>query len=117
MKIAVKNGQILHEGKIYYTGETLEVTDETAKLLIARGLAETEEEAVEQEKSMEDMTVKELSAYAEERGIQPLTGSKKKADLIAAIRAAESGKFGEAAAEGNSSTDSNDGPMTEMPEE
>ncbi|BAK99713.1 hypothetical protein OBV_25150 [Oscillibacter valericigenes Sjm18-20] len=116
MEITVKSGQILHESKIYYTGETLEVTDDAGKLLIARGLAETEKEAAEQERSMEDMTVKELASYAAEHGIQLLTGSKKKADLIAAIRAAESGQIGEAA-EGNSGADSNDGPVTEMPEE
>lgn len=117
MRITVKNGQILHESKVYYTGDTLEVTDETAKLLIARGLAETEEKAAEQEKSLEDMTVKELISYAAEHGIQLLTGSKKKADLIAAIRAEESGQLGEVAADGNSGADSNDGPVTEMPEE
>lgn len=116
MKITVKSGQILHKRKVYYAGEALEVADDAAKLLIARGLAETEEEEAEQEKSLEDMTVKELASYAVEHKIELLTGSKKKADLIAAIRAEESGQLGEAA-DSNSGVDSNDGPVTEMPEE
>lgn len=119
MKIIVKSGQILHEGKIYYTGEDLEVMDDTAKLLIAGDLAETEEEAETPEKALKDMTVKELTAYAAERNIPIDAGTKKKADLIAAIRAAEDGQDGGAAGGDNSGAENppDGGPVTGMPEE
>ena len=116
MKMIVKSGQILHDSKIYYTGETLEIADDAAELLVVRGLAEPQEG---QEKSLEEMTVKELTAYAEDCGIQLHTGTKKKADLIAAIQAAESGQVGELRTDGDSGAEepSGDGPVTGMPEE
>lgn len=118
MKIVVKSGQILHEGKIYYVGETLGTTDDEAKLLIFRGLAESEEVEAP-EKALEEMTVKELTAYAAEQDIPLAADLRKKADLIAAIRAAEDGQAGGAAEDDNSGAETppNGGPVTEMPAE
>lgn len=108
MKIIVKSGQILAKSKIYYIGETLEIEDDAAEMLIDRGLAELEDEAAAPEKSLQDMTVKELTAYAAEHNIPIDVGSKKKADMIAAIRAAENGRPEDA--------ELDNGPDTNLPE-
>lgn len=114
MRITVISGQILHGRRVYQTGEALEAADDIAKLLIARGLAEAETvKAEKQEASLEGRTVKELTDYAAEHHISVPAGTPKKADLIAVIRAAESGQLEEENAEDNSG----EGPETEMPEE
>lgn len=46
----------------------------------------TQEQAEQQEESLDEMTVKELKAYAEEHGID-LNGLTKKADILNAIKA------------------------------
>lgn len=121
MRITVKSGQILSNRKIYYTGETLETSDDAAKLLIARGLADQEGEAAEEErgaqtpepeKSIEDMTVKELLDYAVKHDIPIDAGIKKKADLIAAIQTTGSGQTGET----DTDQASGEEPATDMPE-
>lgn len=83
-----------------YVDEALEwlenqLTSNTAVSALVNGTETTEatedeadEEATDDTVDLSSMTIKELKAYAEENGIS-LTGLRKKADIIAAIEAAE----------------------------
>lgn len=108
MKITMKKGRILVDRKIHGIGKTVEVSDEVGKQLIDRGLADPADAAAETKKSLEEMTAKELLAYAKTQALD-VDAKLKKDDLLAAIRASE-------ADTGKSDIQAESGPDTGMPE-
>lgn len=70
-------------------GEEIEVTEARAAVIIGAGVAVRVDEPAPQppptDDGLEDMTVSELRALADERGID-LGDARRKADIIAALR-------------------------------
>lgn len=70
-------------------GEEIEVTEARAAVIIGAGVAvrvdEPEPQPPPADDGLEDMTVSELRALADERGID-LGDARRKADIIAALR-------------------------------
>ncbi len=104
MKVMIKRFSLRHNGKTYQAGQTAELPEETAKKLVVdspKEFALLDEEAHSneppipvgvnedeiEEPALEDMTIQELKALAEENGID-LGQAKKKQDIIAIIVAA-----------------------------
>lgn len=104
MKVMIKRFALRHNGKTYQAGQTAELPEETAKKLVVdspKEFALLDEENHHKEipipvgvnegeiegPVLDDMTVQELKALAEENGID-LGQAKKKQDIIAIIVAA-----------------------------
>lgn len=104
MKVMIKRFALRHNGKTYQAGQAVELPDALAKKLVATSPKEfvlLDGEAHNNEPQipvgvnegaidgpvLDDMTIPELKALAEENGID-LGSAKKKQDIIAIIAAA-----------------------------
>lgn len=82
---------LVHKGELVAIGGTVELTEEQAKRLGAKVILQdeaAEDDMVDYDKPLEDMTVKELKAEAKELGITGYSGMDRE-QLIAAIEGEE----------------------------
>ncbi len=78
-----------HTGEIHRAGEEFGCTPERYEEILSRGnFVEAIKEAEAEVKPIEAMTFAELKEHAKNRGVN-IDGLKKKADILAAIKAAE----------------------------
>lgn len=84
--------KIKYKGAWYLAHEPFEVDDKDVQALVDKGAMVTipaeADGAAEAEKSINSMKVDELKAYAEAHNID-IGGAERKADILAAIKAAE----------------------------
>lgn len=80
--------RVKYNGTWYAAHTPFDVKDEDVSTLVEKGAIVTIP-AKEKEKSIDDMKLDELKKYAEEHDID-ISGIEKKADILAAIKAAES---------------------------
>ena len=86
--------KVKYNGAWYPAHATFEVEDKDVDALVIKGaIVVVPPEAAESsdggEKSIDNMKLDELKAYAEEHNID-ISGAERKADILAAIKAAES---------------------------
>ena len=90
MRVKVKKAfKHLNTGRIWLIGEMFEGDEATVGELASMGFLDYE---TGRKADYGAMTVRELAAYCAEKGIA-LKGKPKKAEMIAAIRAAEAGEL------------------------
>lgn len=86
-----------HNGKIFESGDVVEMDEKEAKPLVGNGNLgtvrskkdkESEKSDESEEKDLETLSIKELKALAEEKEVD-IEGLKKKTDIIEAIEEAE----------------------------
>lgn len=89
MKVEVLNIPIRHNGSLYKQGESFLITEKEYDRIkkFVGVLEEGESPDPDPNKSLEDMKLDELKAYAKEKGID-LGGATKKEDILAVLKEA-----------------------------